>query len=76
MLSPPAIANGVVYVGLVAPQRLHAYHATSGALLWSSGTLGGYIYSGPVIVNGCVYVSSYNNGQLHTFGLGDVPTCP
>ena len=56
MYSSPAVANGVVYVGSV-DGKLYAYHATTGALLWSA-TTGSYINSSPAVANGMVYVGS------------------
>jgi outer membrane protein assembly factor BamB len=70
VISPPAVANGVVYVGLVAPHLVNAYDATTGALLWS-GAVGGFVYSGPAVVNGVVYAGA-QDGVMYAFDLGGV----
>jgi outer membrane protein assembly factor BamB len=55
--SSPAIANGVVYVGL-GDHYLHAYNARTGAELWRLVMPGG-IDSSPAVVAGVVYVGAY-----------------
>jgi len=63
----PALAGGVVYAA--AATTLYAYDATSGALLWSSGSsIGGTIVAAPMIANGRVYATSWD-GHLTAFGL-------
>ena len=55
VISCPAIANGVVYVGS-ADGNLYALNATTGTQLWNyTVDLG---YSSPAVVNGVVYVGS------------------
>jgi outer membrane protein assembly factor BamB len=76
IVSSPAVANGVVYVGSFDHQ-LHAYDAggntgCSGTPktcqpLWSF-TTGGPIASSPAIANGMVYVGS-EDGNLYAFSL-------
>ena len=56
MLSSPAVANGVVYVGS-DDHNVYALNATTGAKLWNY-TTGGYVLSSPAVVNGVVYVGS------------------
>jgi outer membrane protein assembly factor BamB len=75
--SPPAVANGVLYVGTVADPvfgggSLFAVDARTGARLWS-GTTGSTEATGnnglsasPVVANGVVFVIS-EEGQLSTF---------
>ncbi len=84
--SPPTVANGVVYyvdgpgssctpVGNsgcgAAPADFNAYNATSGALLFHT-TVPGPLFTPPVVVNGLVYVTSWNGqgpGVVYCFGL-------
>jgi outer membrane protein assembly factor BamB len=55
VISCPAIANGVVYVGS-ADGNLYTLNATTGTKLWNyTVDLG---YSSPAVVNGVVYVGS------------------
>jgi outer membrane protein assembly factor BamB len=54
--SSPAVANGVVYVGSY-DDKLYAYNATTGALLWSA-TTGNAVHGSPAVANGVVYVGS------------------
>jgi len=73
--STPAVANGVVYIG-VHPngpgdisdvnRHLYALDATTGAQLWSYQT-GVGIYSSPTVVNGVVYLGE--GYFLYAFGL-------
>ena len=79
MLSSPAVANGIVYVGS-QDSKLYAFDAAgttscSGApktctSLWTA-TTGGVVLSSPTVVNGVVYVAS-DDGKLHAFGLAPV----
>ena len=57
--SPPAVANGVVYVGST-DNNTYALNATTGAKLWSY-TTGGLVASSPAVANGVVYVGSDDN---------------
>jgi eukaryotic-like serine/threonine-protein kinase len=66
VLSSPAVANGVVYVGSF-DNNVYALNAKTGAKLWSY-TTGSYVWSSPVVVNGTVYVGSYD-GNVYAFGL-------
>ena len=86
--SPPAIANGVVYYtdgpgsGCSAvlgsgtcpnpgAADLYAFNETSGAQLFHA-TLQGPLFTQPVVVNGHVYVTSWNGygpGVIYAFGL-------
>ncbi|HEX6483413.1 MAG TPA: serine/threonine-protein kinase [Ktedonobacteraceae bacterium] len=74
---PPAVANGVLYVGTVADSvfgggYLFAVDARTGARLWnasidSTGVQGeGGVYASPVVANGVVYVIG-QDGQFYTF---------
>ncbi|MGB6678406.1 MAG: PQQ-binding-like beta-propeller repeat protein [Terriglobales bacterium] len=64
-LSDATIADGVVYVGSAYPNNVAALNATSGTLLWSYAT-GGWVQD-PTVVNGTVYVASYNDGIVYAF---------
>jgi outer membrane protein assembly factor BamB len=56
VVSSPAVANGVVYVGS-EDHNVYALNASTGAKLWSY-TTGYYVDSSPAVVNGVVYVGS------------------
>jgi outer membrane protein assembly factor BamB len=61
------VANGVVYVGTVEPdKRLYAFNAATGALLWSYHI--GLDLSSPAVADGRVFVGSYD-GNVYAFGL-------
>ena len=58
---PSVVANGVVYFASGAASTLGAFDATTGASLWSSGTLlTGGIFQAPVVANGQVYVGTWS----------------
>ena len=52
VLSSPAVASGIVYVGSY-DHSVYALNATSGAKLWSFAT-GGEVYSSPAVKKGVV----------------------
>jgi outer membrane protein assembly factor BamB len=56
VVSSPAVANGVVYVGS-NDGSLYALNAATGKLLWSYAT-GGAVTSGPAVANNRVFVYS------------------
>ena len=66
-MSPPTVANGVVYYGDGSGNKLFAYEAATGAPLWDSGSsiLGG-IWAAPLVVNGRLFVGSWD-GHLYSF---------
>jgi hypothetical protein len=84
--APPTVANGVVYyadgpgssctpVGHsgcgAEPADFNAYDATSGALLFHTMVIGP-LFTPPVVVNGRVYLTSWNGqgpGIVYCFGL-------
>ena len=81
--SPPALANGILYV-VSQDFYLYALDATTGSLLWKY-TLGAVVDSSPAVVNGVVYVGSSDGmyaldattgALLWTFrlGAGQTPT--
>ncbi len=83
VLSSPAVANDVVYVGST-DHKLYAFDATGGDAsctgtapartcnpLWSMST-GGVVRSSPSVANGAVYVGS-DDHTLYAFGLDKIP---
>jgi outer membrane protein assembly factor BamB len=63
--STPIVANGVVYYGTGKVE--YALNAATGALLWTSGsTITAPIHGAAVVVNGVLYVPSWDH-QLHAF---------
>src|SRR5205807_4585203 len=79
---PPAVANGVVYVGSEA-HKLYAFSAAgttncSGTPktctpLWTAAT-GNAIYSAPAVAGGVVYVGSLDN-KLYAFSAAGTTNC-
>jgi outer membrane protein assembly factor BamB len=66
--SPPIVANGVVYYGDGVGGTEYAFNASTGAVLWNSGTqIGGSTYAAPTVVNGELLVGAWN-GVLYAFG--------
>lgn len=65
--SVPSTAGGVVYAA--GGSTLYALDAGSGAVLWNSGSqISGAIVAEPAVVNGRVYVTSWDK-HLYVFGL-------
>jgi outer membrane protein assembly factor BamB len=65
----PVIANGVVYVPGARSMKIHALNATTGAILWDSGSVITDVnYPEPIVVDGHVYAVA-NSGNLYSFGL-------
>ncbi len=62
--SPPAVANGLVYVGS-QDHKLYAFDAVTGHQVWVAST-GDAIYSSPAVAKGFVYVGS-QDGKLYAF---------
>jgi outer membrane protein assembly factor BamB len=68
-VSPPTVANGVVYYGNGVGNKEFAFDAATGTKLWDSGaTIGGPIYAAPTVVNGMVFVGSWDH-VLHAYGV-------
>ncbi len=62
------VANGVAYYGSgTYDGKLYAFDAVTGVLKWSYQVAGNEIYSTPAVVNGVVYVGSWND--LYAFHL-------
>ena len=69
VVSPPTLANGVVYYGDGPDDRVLALSADSGDLLWSSDTtIAGGVYAPPIVVNGRLYVAAWDH-VVHAYGL-------
>ena len=66
VVSSPAAANGVVYVGSL-DQKLYALDASNGHVLWTA-TTGERIYSSPAVADGMVFVGSHDH-NLYAFAL-------
>ncbi len=66
IISSPAVADGVVYVGSY-DMNLYAFNAAAGAQLWKAQT-GEGIESSPAVANGMVYVGSYDH-NLYAYSL-------
>jgi outer membrane protein assembly factor BamB len=64
--SSPAVANGIIYVGM-DDHYVYALNAKTGAKLWSYLT-GNNVDSSPAVSNGVVYVGS-KDGKVYAFAL-------
>ena len=68
-MSPPTVANGVVYYGNGFGKKEWAFDAATGVKLWDSGaTITANIYAAPTVINGMLFVASWDH-KLHAFGL-------
>lgn len=67
-ISPPTVANGVVYYGNGAGATLQAFNARTGARLLKIKTTGS-IFAAPTVVNGHVYVVDWA-GKVYAFQPG------
>jgi outer membrane protein assembly factor BamB len=66
-VSPPTVANGVVYYGVGYERLEYAYDAATGKRLWNSGnTIGGALFAAPTVVNGQLLVPSWDH-KLYAF---------
>ena len=68
VVSPPVVANGVVYYGDGTGNQLHAFDARTGKRLWSSAPkdLEGAVFAAPVVVDGTVLAVAWD-GRLHAW---------
>ena len=66
VLSPPVVANGVVYLATGFAREVHAFDAATGGRLWTSPRLEGPAYGGPTIANGRLYVAAWDR-RLHAY---------
>jgi outer membrane protein assembly factor BamB len=67
-VSPPTVANGVVYYGNGRGNTEYAFDAKTGKQLWQKSFAAG-VYAAPTVVNGLVLVPAWDN-NLYAFGLG------
>jgi outer membrane protein assembly factor BamB len=66
-VSPPTVANGVVYYGAGGANREYAFNAATGEPLWNSAsTIGGRLVAAPTVVNGQLLVASWDH-HLYAF---------
>ena len=56
IVSSPAVANGIVYVGS-EDKNLYAIDVATGKEKWRFA-MGGWVYSAPAVVNGIVYAGN------------------
>jgi hypothetical protein len=70
VISSPAVANGMVYIGEDdADGHVDALNATTGVKVWSVAISSGLgVVSSPAVANGVVYVAS-TNANVYAFGL-------
>jgi outer membrane protein assembly factor BamB len=67
-VSPPTVANGVLYYGDGFGGIEYAFNAATGDVLWNSGSqINGSLYAAPTVVNGQLIVGAWN-GVLYAFG--------
>jgi outer membrane protein assembly factor BamB len=67
-VSPPTVANGVVYYGDGYGSTEFAFDASKHRVLWTSGaTITGGLYAAPTVVNGQLLVPSWDH-VLYAFG--------
>jgi outer membrane protein assembly factor BamB len=62
VLSSPAVANGVVYVGDKS-NHIFAINAQNGVVKWRT-TVADWVYGSPAVANGIVYVGAGNNENI------------
>ncbi|MDX6650532.1 MAG: hypothetical protein QOJ97_2483 [Solirubrobacteraceae bacterium] len=66
VLSPPVVANGVVYLATGFGREVWAFEAATGRALWTSPRLDGAAYGAPTIANGRLYVAAWDQ-RLHAY---------
>jgi outer membrane protein assembly factor BamB len=66
--SLPIVANGVVYHGDGIGNRVVAFDASTGAIVWASPAFGGPVFAEPIVVNGRVFAGAWDQ-RLHAFGF-------
>jgi outer membrane protein assembly factor BamB len=67
-VSPPTVANGVVYYGDGRTDTEFAFNAATGQQLWHSSVITGAVYAAPTMVNGKLLVPAWDH-KLYAFGL-------
>ena len=67
VVGSPTVANGVVYYTSGMGNVAYAFEADTGKELWNSGdTFGARVTHAPLVVNGHLYVGTWNN-DLYVF---------
>jgi outer membrane protein assembly factor BamB len=66
LLSPPVVANGVVYLATGFGREVWAFEAATGRALWTSPRLDGAAYGGPAVANGRLFVAAWDQ-RLHAY---------
>jgi outer membrane protein assembly factor BamB len=67
-VSPPVVANGVVYYGDGVGDQVFAFDAATGQQLWTSGTtFDGPIFAAPTVTDGRLFVGSWDE-TVRAFG--------
>jgi outer membrane protein assembly factor BamB len=69
----PVVANGVIYYADGDGGQLWAFDASTGRILWVSPALSGGVYTQPIVLNGRLYVVTFQpsgsgSGRLYAFG--------
>jgi outer membrane protein assembly factor BamB len=77
--SDPTVAGDVVYWGDGFGKTVHANDAVTGAPLWNSGSLGGLVFSSPMVANDRLFVATWNgtspsSSHFYEFEPAPVPT--
>jgi len=77
--SDPTVAGDVVYWGDGFGKTVRANDAATGAQLWSSGQLGGLVFSAPTVADGRLFVATWNGSDpsashFYAFEPAPVPT--
>lgn len=74
-LSPPTVANGVVYFGVngayhegASPPNVYAVSEQTGRVLWKATNTTGPVLTAPTVVNGQVFVGTFDN-KVIAYGL-------
>ena len=74
-MGPVSAANGVVYAGSMFDQKMYAFDAENGEILWTF-TADGHVMSAPTIFNGkLLWGAGYSmvpggeDNKLYIFGL-------
>jgi hypothetical protein len=62
----PVLANGVLYY--LAGAKVNALNPTTGAVLWTSSSVGGSHWQSPIVINARIYVLG-SNSTLSLFKL-------
>jgi outer membrane protein assembly factor BamB len=66
-VSPPTVANGVIYYGDGRDGHEFAFDAATGTQLWNSGSTTGQLFAAPMVAGGRLFVASWDH-RLWAFG--------